>query len=394
MYRIRLFAAVLVCAAGLGVCAPAGAQTAAAGVREGEVASDPIRCWWKADRTALRVGERFGLVVTCAVIEAGEIVVVPNVNQLEPGALSITPFEVVSGARGDDVVAPPWRYLQFEYIVRLLSDGFFGQDVSIPALTVTYNLQTAGGTQGRDQSYELPTLPMRILSLVPRGATDIRDASGQTFETIGARRFRSSFAFVAAIISLVFAGVLAVFAVVLGVRGYRAKHVTTERALPAASVLGGCLRELGEIASSARGGWSPELAHRAIAVLRVAGAVALGRPVTQDVVGSDISADAGQVAVRAGWMQRQRVLLSAPITSTGIARHLDSGHAAASRQRVNLEPIGEAIGALTAASYGREWPADTSALDTAVGASQDAIRRLRARARWPMRTVAALRGLP
>jgi hypothetical protein len=55
--------------------------------REGEVQSDPIKCWWKADREAVRVGERFGLVLTCAVIEAGPITVVPVLNQLEPGAL-------------------------------------------------------------------------------------------------------------------------------------------------------------------------------------------------------------------------------------------------------------------------------------------------------------------
>ena len=76
----------------------------------------------------------------------------------------------------------PWRYVQFEYAVRLLSDGFFGQDVTIPALTVTYNLQETGsGSQGRDQTYILPPLPMRILSLVPKSVDDIRDASGQTF---------------------------------------------------------------------------------------------------------------------------------------------------------------------------------------------------------------------
>ena len=180
----------------------AGAQTAhgcgGRGPKEGEVQSDPIKCWWKADRTAVRVGERFGLVLTCAVIEAGPITVVPVLNQLEPGALSITPFEVVSGARGEDMVASPWRYVQFDYSVRLLSDGFFGQDVMIPGVTVTYNLQTAGGTQGRDQTYVLPSLPMRILSLVPKSASDIRDASGQTFASIASRRFRSSLAHVLA----------------------------------------------------------------------------------------------------------------------------------------------------------------------------------------------------
>src|SRR4029453_116393 len=193
--------------------------------KEGEVQSDPIKCWWKADRTAVRVGERFGLVLTCAVIEAGPITVVPVLNQLEPGALSITPFEVVSGARGDDMVAPPWRYVQFDYAVRLLRDGFFGQDVMIPGVTVTYNLQTVGGTQGRDQTYVLPSLPMRILSLVPKSASDIRDASGQTFASIASRRFRASLANILAWVSFAFAGVLAIFALVQAVRHFRSKSV-------------------------------------------------------------------------------------------------------------------------------------------------------------------------
>jgi hypothetical protein len=90
----------------------------------------------------VRVGEKFGLVLTCSVIETGPVTVVPVLNQLEPGALSITPFEVVSGVSHDDVVVAPWRYIQREYAVRLLSDGFFGQDVTIPALTVT--IQPAG----------------------------------------------------------------------------------------------------------------------------------------------------------------------------------------------------------------------------------------------------------
>src|SRR6185295_10911796 len=116
--------------------------------KAGEVASDPIRCWWKADRTAVRVGERFGLVLTCSVIETGPITVVPVLNQLEPGALSVTPFEVVSGGpKVDDVITPPWRFIQREYNLRLLSDGFFGQEVAIPSLTVTYNLAAKGTGQ-------------------------------------------------------------------------------------------------------------------------------------------------------------------------------------------------------------------------------------------------------
>jgi hypothetical protein len=206
--------------------------------KAGEVSSDPIRCWWKADRTAVRVGERFGLVLTCSVIETGPITVVPVLNQLEPGALSLTPFEVVSGGpKVDDVITPPWRFIQREYNLRLLSDGFFGQEVSIPALTVTYNLASKGtGQQGRDQTYILPALPMRVLSLVPKGVSDIRDASGQTFASVESRRFRATTATVTAWISFAFAGVLGLFALARVVGQFRVKSKHAVKPPPAQAI--------------------------------------------------------------------------------------------------------------------------------------------------------------
>src|SRR5262245_28848288 len=51
------------------VAAPALAQEppkpGARSPKPGEVQTDPIKCWWKADRTAVSVGERFGLTLTC-----------------------------------------------------------------------------------------------------------------------------------------------------------------------------------------------------------------------------------------------------------------------------------------------------------------------------------------
>ena len=391
MSRIWYLARVLAAfGAILGTLPSAADAQRAAAPREGEVQSDPIRCWWKADRTAVRVGERFGLVLTCAVIEAGPITVVPVLNQLEPGALSITPFEVVSGARGDDMVAPPWRYVQFDYSVRLLSDGFFGQDVMIPGVTVTYNLQTAGGTQGRDQTYMLPALPMRILSLVPRSASDIRDASGQTFASIASRRFRSSLARVLAWVSFAFAAVLTIFALVRAIGHFRSKSAVAVRKLPVPSVLGGCLDAIREVADDAsRTGWSPDLARRAVAAMRIAGAVALDRPVAQDFVGPDAVEHEGQVTVRKGWIRPRRVLLSASVTSKVIAGTLGNGRRLRPASRTRLESIAEALGVFSAASYGRNGKADASALDAAVESSKDAIRGLRTSARWPMRTASA-----
>src|SRR5687767_1268238 len=279
--------------------------------RPGEVQSDPIRCWWKTDRTAIRVGEQFMLVLTCGVIETTGTTVVPAVNQLEPGAISLTPFEAVSGIRREDVVVPPWRYLQYEYTMRLLSKGFFGQDVNIPSLTVTYNLQAAGvGSEGRDQTYMLPALPMRVLSLVPRMTGDIRDASGQTFAAVESRRFLATAAMVAAAIAFAFAAVLAALAVARLAGRYRVRDPKAVRPMPTPSLLRGCLKTLADVrAEAARGGWTPQLTGRALAALRIAGALALGRSVAQEYVAADAPERQGQFAVRSGMFRRKRAML-------------------------------------------------------------------------------------
>ena len=361
--------------------------------KAGEVSSDPIRCWWKADRTAVRVGERFGLVLTCSVIQTGPITVVPVLNQLEPGALSLTPFEVVSGSRRDDVVASPWRYVQFEYQLRLLSDGFFGQDVTIPALTVTYNLTSAGtGQQGRDQTYILPALPMRILSLVPKSAGDIRDASGQTFASIESRRSRAVAATVTAWISFAFAIVLSLFALsrVVGLFRVSSKHAV--KPLPAPSLLRASLNTLAQVKrDSTQAGWTSDLSRRAVAALRIAGATAVGKRVAQDVVAPNMVERDGQLTVITGWPRRKRVLLSAATTPMTITHELNNGLGPDLRTRNSAESIAQALTVFGAAGYGRTTPENAAALDTALEEGTEAVRRLRAGTMWPRRTASALR---
>jgi hypothetical protein len=371
--RQRLCFALVVVLVGV---VPTSAQTKRA-PRPGEVESDPIRCWWKADRSAIRVGERFTLVLTCGVIETTSIKVVPAVNQLEPGAISLTPFEAVAGNRHEDVVAPPWRYIQFEYAMRLLSEGFFGQDVSIPSLTITYNLQSAGTTgsaEGRDQTYVLPPLPMRVLSIVPRSAADIRDASGQTFANVESRRNRATAEIVAASIAFACAGVLAALALVRLAGRFRVRGATVVRPLPAATVLRGAMAALRSARSdAARDGWTPALMSRAVAALRIAGAVALGRRVAQRHATGGASARAGQIEVRSG-LRRKRVLLSAATTPAALMAAIETGNRAASRE--TLQPILEALQLFSTAVYGRAGEADTVALSTAVDNAAAPVRRL------------------
>ena len=367
---------VLVIAAVLGAAPPVAAQAKRA-PRQGEVESDPIRCWWKADRSAIRVGERFTLVLTCGVIETTSIKVVPAVNQLEPGAISLTPFEAVAGTRHEDVVVAPWRYVQFEYSMRLLSEGFFGQEVNIPALTVTYNLQSpgAGNTEGRDQSYVLPALPMRVLSIVPRAAADIRDASGQTFANVESRRNRATAAVVGASIAFAFSAVLAGLALV-GLAGrFRVRDAKAVRPLPSATILRACLSALtGARRDAARDGWTAPAMARTIAALRIAGAVARGRQVAQLHVTNGAAERVGQLEVRTGLLRRKRVLLSAATTPAALLAAIENGSGAAPRE--TLQSIMHALQLFSVAVYGREGEADTITLSNAVDDATTAIRRL------------------
>ena len=130
----RIFFAVVVVLVG----AVAQAQTQPKrGPRPGEVESDPIRCWWKTDRSAIRVGEHFTLVLTCGVIETSTVKVVPVLNQLEPGAVSLTPFEAIAGERRehrDDVAG----------VERAIGRG-------IPAVDQRDALEIGGKPQALDQ---------------------------------------------------------------------------------------------------------------------------------------------------------------------------------------------------------------------------------------------------
>jgi len=115
---------------------------------------------------------------------------------------------------------------------------------------------------------------MRVNSLVPRKAADIRDTSPDTFADIEARRLRSTGALVAAAISFGFAAVLVGLALVRVVGRYRVRTPAAARPLPLGFVLGGSVRAARKVREDvARDGWSGELAGRALTVFRIASAV-------------------------------------------------------------------------------------------------------------------------
>jgi hypothetical protein len=380
----------LVCLAWFG--APVKGQQAA-GAPANQVESDPITCWWKTNTNAVRVGEPFTLALTCGVTETDAIRVVVDPARLDPAALEMTPFEVLGGTRHQDIPAPPWRYFQYSYTLRLLSDEFFGRDVDIPALPLTYRVtSTSGdGRPGRDQLYLLPALPLRVLSLVPVTATDIRDAPSDTFADIESRSWRATQEFAAAAIFFAWAAVLVGLAAFRAVSRAREGQSVAARLLPVHALLRACEREVQRVKSETAGGWTPGLIERGLAVFRIAGAVALGRPVAQTLVEGRGRSQEGELVLRKGRWRPQHVRISASTTAATIAGRLaNDGGEIEPRLRDALEDLAAPLHVFGTAHYSRSGHLDAEAFDSALDRGMRGLSRVRSAARWRVRAAEAL----
>ena len=362
---------------------------------ESDDTSDLIKCWWKTDKNAVEVAEQFTLTLTCGVSEARGAKIVPKMEPLDPGAVQFSPFEVVGGTRYEDIQAPPWRYFQYEYTLRLIDDDAFGQDEDIPGLTVTYNVQSdvAGASAGRDQMYVLPDLPIRILSLVPKKATDIRDAPREGFAAPKARLVRATAEFIAAGILFGFSALMLAFGVVHVIRRNRGRAAVTTPVLSDTTLVRACLQELGRLQTEVRrGGWTPERAGFVLTALRIGSAVAMGRAVSQTPVEADANAREGQLIVRKGVLKRQRMAVSAPITPDGIERYRVNGnrHITNVRTKAVIDDLGKSLVTFSVVRYGRNDSVDVVALNRTLENARTALKHLLVKTLWPVRAAGAL----
>jgi len=392
--RRTCFAIVLAGCVGWGATANA-AQPPTRNASADGVETSGMRCWWETGKRAVRVGEPFGLVLTCRVMETDRVKVVPTLTELEPTSIELTPFEVLEGSRHEDIVVAPWRYLQYQYTVRLLGDEFFGRDVPIPATNVTFRIQTEGAetVEGTEHRYVLPPMPIRILSLLPAQAADIRDPTVDTFGDLEARRSRATIELVAAAIFFGFAAIPAFVAVLRVSERFRTRGPVVEPTVAPRTVLDACVREIESARADAlRDGWTSALAGRALAPFRVAGAIALKQPVAQTMVSGEVPSREGQVAIRHGLLHRRRALVSASITAETMDRLRAAGNGTAPRDSSLevLDPIRAALAALNTVRYARDGRADVQALDRTLEDGCRALRRLRRARWWPARAAAAL----
>jgi hypothetical protein len=377
--------------------AAAGAGSTAAQ----NIETDPLQCWWRTSTGAVRVGEPFAVVLTCAVLETDAAMVVVDQSKLEPSVVQFAPFEVLGGSHGADLHTDLRRFFQYDYRLRLIAENEFGKDVALPETKLSYRVQSKVGQnaaiQGRDQSYVLPPQSVRVLSLVPGDAADIRDTSTDTFADLDQRAFRANLFIVIGGVLFALAGLLVLLALVRLFSRFRKASTTPDRLVSESAILRAVGRELAAVQREREGaGWTSELAARALTALRIAAAYASGRPVTRSAVTNLPSTVSNQrlleadgvLMVRTGWPRPRRIAVSGAVTPPSLARERVRVTTTARRAAV-LDSLEQALAQFNAAQYGRGDTFDDSALgtalDEALAAARASMRRLQLDQTWIMK---------
>lgn len=356
---------------------------------------DPLQCWWRTSAGAVRVGEIFTTVLTCAVLETDAVTVVVDQAKLEPSVMQFAPFEVLGGTHTADLRTPLRRFFQYQYRMRLIAENQFGKDVALPETKISYRVQShvadKTSIEGRDQTYLLPAQSVRVLSLVPGDASDIRDAASDTFADIDQRAFRSSLFTVVGGVLYALAGLLTALALVRVVSKMRKPIEVREALIGDSTILRGVGREFAAVRRQRDdGGWTLELVARALAALRVAATYAAGGQVGHMPAGAADILEEGRLILNTGWPNSKRIAVSGAMTEAAIARRL-AAHPSGGARAQRMESLGQALTTMTAARFGRSDTLDDAALDDALASGVSALGALKFEQTWIMKRLAARR---
>ena len=325
------------------------------------------------------MGEPFDAVLTCAALETTSTRVVVDRSRLDPTVFAVPPFDVLGGTTAEDATTASRRFFQYTYQLRLLNDTAFGQDVSLAGLALTYRIDTLTNegttSQGRDQSYSLPALSLRVLSLVPGAARDIRDASTLTFADLESRRFRARALGILGWVLYALAGAVLALAAVRAYGGLGAPAKARSTLVSGRAILQRAGRELSDVTRARQAeGWTDALLGRAAAAMRVVGAYAVGRAASQNT-GRAAAALDGQLALSQGVLRRRHALVSSSVTPADLETASASSGA--------VQRLRDGLSAATASRFGRA-AVDESAVESAMSAAAELASGLAWRHSWPV----------
>lgn len=372
----------------IGLSTFAGAQpapTRESGTRNVEV--DPIRCWWRTSTGAVHIGEQFDVSLTCAVLESEAVSVVVDESRLGNAVVQMAPFEVVAGSHPADLHEGIRRFFQYEYRLRLINPDVVGTDVRIPDIGLHYRVNSKvegnSSVQGRDLMYYLPPAVIKVQSMVPDGATDIRDAGGVSFGSIDALNLRAGMFNIIGIALMAFGGLMVLLVLFRIARGARKWTPAEQRELSIGAMIGVAARELSRVRSEKGGGWTPELVDRALAATRVTAAGALDRTISQRVVDAETATVGEGRLLASGPRRGTKRIVSASITARDIETQL-AKRRATDTMRPTLETLRDALASFAAATYGRDESNRDAHLDDALDAASRAASSVRRRHMFPM----------
>jgi len=330
---------------------------------------EPIRCWRQTTAGAVSVGESFTVVVTCAVYESDNAQVVPDESRLNVASIQMAPFEILGASHPPDVHRGSRRFFQYDYQLRIISPDVVGRDINVPPLPISYRIHSRIGAaatlEGRDLSYLLPMLPIRILSLVPTDASDIRDASEASLAAVDSLRFRSSLFRVLTIAFGALAAVMLVLAFIPLARSRTVAATGDPGRLPDRAWLNRVADELDDVRTRVVEGWTDETLVRAAAAVRLIAAAAIDHPISQRPFTTGPVPE-GRILVQHGLIKPRKMTVASAVTTADVARVAVDGQARSTTRQQQLEGLQSALDILSNAQYRREPIRDSSALDDAI----------------------------
>jgi len=287
-----------------------------------------MRCWFKSDRTEVRVGQTFIVTLTCQVTETEYERVVPKEESLEPSVVSLPPYEVIEGWRYPDIKRDIFRFFQYQYKLRIVGEEFFGQEVPLPELEIKYTVERSLNAEQsldtRERTYVMPPLVVKVTSLVSKDAKDIRDPNYDNFQTVKVYERKAYVAFVVAGIIFTLPFLAFLFPAIRSLKKWR-RSVSNGTGFSNASLLRRMKKELDRINQlRLAGNWDEESVGKVLSIVRIMGAIALFQQINQLSTRFESRGLLGQMKLRKGLFWPRKVLISSNLTPESAAadKHL------------------------------------------------------------------------
>ena len=196
-------------------------------------------------------------------------------------------------------------------------------------------------------------------------------------------------------------GVLAAGVLLLGAararREWRGAAVVRADRLPAWRIARTALGELRAVRTATEAeGWTGDLVARALSALRIAAALAVGRPVAQavadDAAGAAAIDPAGRLTVRRGLFGRDVVSVSSALTARDVDRELPRVRAESPEGAPGVEALRAGLAGFAGARYGSAADLPAEDLATDLGAGIDVLQALQMELFEPIRRARRLYG--